>query len=169
MTPTPHRFSIKSVGRYLEVFERVAKSTGDLEICVDPALLGLAPNTVEARIRDAAKAVVRGTVTSPNVAPYEFSLRWKTFKVKQRDNLVYVTNLAEIKAESFAAATDHIDVVIGDQPNAEAIATAYAVLLGTRRMQGTVVLRGFTSAFITTLSEEHDIGVRADENQIVIT
>jgi hypothetical protein len=176
MTFLPHRYTAKSVDRFIPVLEAVVRQAGSPLQTVQffPSDLYLSMNTAMARLRDAVHAITTGIIIDPRVPADVLRAMWPMFRLTSFNGtkVLLVPRHTEqgtpLNVESGEHRT-YLAVLRVDQPRFEEILSAFATLLGQRLLEGTVCIEGTLSETLhDVLLDRHDIMFRVESPTVTI-
>lgn len=148
MTYTPHRYSPRSVYRFVPIIKRVLdqhRSRGTATVMFNPLELNLSIETAVARLRDAAKALSSGITTHPSVDVTSLKEVWPLYRVDSDGVNVLVAPRSTEQDEVVpihTASGDALATLNVEDGQFVELVRAFAILLGRRLLQGQVVING---------------------------
>jgi hypothetical protein len=172
MSYQPHRYTAKSVDRFIPVLEQLCRQaqTGKMEtISFFASDLFLSLNTAMARLRDAVAAITTGIIVDPRVPADLLQVMWKQYQMTSHNGnkvLLVPRNTEQtrptLNVES-GAQRKYLAVLNTSQPRFEEILTSFACLLGQRLLEGTVLIEGQLSETLQpVLMDRNDIMFRPE-------
>lgn len=179
MTTHPHRFTIASTHRYLEILAAVCANDPPTRITIDPTSFGLSAATIQARLRDSATAFLKGYVTDRTIDPTTLRKQWPLYYVTTDGASVLVVPKAEqdtpTALSSVGSQPTQIGTVSGWTQRTEGqnndVLRSFALLLGLRFITGTLSVPKacLPDALREELTNNHDIAIVVDgENYIIL-
>jgi hypothetical protein len=171
MTYQPHRYTSKSVDRFIPVLERLCRQDPDHPETISffASDLFLSLNTTLARLRDAVAAITTGIIVDPRVPADVLRATWKKFHLTSHNG-----NKVLLVPRDTKQTTDSLNVETGshrrylavlrtNQPRFEEVLTAFACLLGQRLLEGTVMVEGpLSDTLQAVLLDRNDIMFRQE-------
>jgi hypothetical protein len=160
-TPLPHRFSERSVLRYLDALVQLSRAA-DTPTTFIIVRHELSAETVCCRFRDAVNAFLKGYVSHPLVNLDTLRRAWSLHKVTHNGSDVTISpkaqkTAADVLACVTAGESGPLAVVPADDATA---LSAFALLLGRRLLTGQVHLLGTPSpTLVSELTSAHDISI----------
>jgi hypothetical protein len=173
MNYVPHRYSPKSVYRFVPVIDKVLsmhRNRGIASVSFDPTNLSISMETGIARLRDAVHALSTGMCPHPLINAEELRHVWPLYKVTSDGKVVQVVarsveQIEPVAMEPFAGVS--IAVLRTDDLRFTETITAFAVLLGQHLLVGQVDIVGDLSDSLRyRLESENDIVITADGHQL---
>jgi hypothetical protein len=156
------RFSEKAVARYESILASVLRNPST-DHHFDPSLLGLSAETASARLRDAARAIIEGKVSRPELS--SLADIWPLFFVRIVDNHVHILRKERPIVSSAVVTATINNVKLAIPTTDETSLTAAAHLLHHHYLTCAVELIGDLSDHLRTqLTTNRDIAIVRDPN-----
>jgi hypothetical protein len=178
MTYLPHRYTTKSVDRFIPVLEAVCRQSylGKVEqVEFFASDLFLSMNTAMARLRDAVHAITTGIIVDPRVPADVLRAMWPKYRLTSHNGtkvLLVPRNTEQtpttLNVES-GEQRRYLAVLDTDRPRFEETLTAFACLLGQRILEGSVLIEGpLSETLVAVLLDRHDIMFRQETSTTTI-
>lgn len=146
MSPTPYRYSEKSVLRYIMVIKDIAYHAVPTRLEFNPTPLGVGSETAACRLRDAVHSLCTGLTSHPSIDPTLLAERYRHYRVSHDGTKVFVVPKTE-KKQSTSAQVEVSQPTTNDmlarvKSTDTAVLSAFALLLGRHFLEGRVEIVG---------------------------
>jgi hypothetical protein len=169
MTYIPHRHSIKSVIRFIPAIRTLLdqhQRNGVASVSFNPLELNLSVETSIARLRDAVQSLTSGLTSHPSIDSEALKLIWPLYKVSSDGTNVQILPRETKLVEPITQVQTRLAELVSDEAGFVEELTAFAVLLGRRRLQGQVDIIGDLSESLQhRIMSENDVVFISDGQQ----
>jgi|SRR5215472_356745 len=173
MTYIPHRYSDKSVIRFVPILKSLVDQhakNGVASVKFNPLELNISMETAISRLRDAAHSLIEGISIHPSIDPGILKTIWPLYKVTSDG--IHVMVVSRQTEQSFdptpilQGSTTSLATLKCDEAGFVEELTAFAVLLSRRHLRGQVDIIGDLSESLRhRIESEHDVVFIPDGQQ----
>ena len=142
----PHRYSERSVRRFVPILRALSEGDTPRRLQFLPTDMGLNVTTAIARLRDAVHSLTTQLVVVPHLNPQNLAVRWKNYRIESDGvNVQLLPRQTEQELPEIGFTSDSqttLGVLRTDEPQFDSLLAAFAVLLSSRKLFGSVRITG---------------------------